>query len=237
MNGAVKGAILLISLILAACAPTYKGVLDDFALAPVTCRDLTALTPLALAKGQSLKIELGPDSAVCDTPGGKSYAVLLEIPQLPPPAKITVKSFLLGEVPEKSFIFMPKVDFFDDDLRVARTSSEEEFRFTRAGFKETAEVSATALMYKAEGRFIFDEGADTPRFMAVYTTGELMKKHAVMQKATAIPVILPGIVGAIPTGTKEVMIPYAPAGLLSVTADRASKNDLFDPTKGLPSPE
>jgi hypothetical protein len=102
----------------------------------------------------------------------------------------------------------------DKHLQVVAKNDPAAIFVKKAGVTETASVSWTALGIKFEDALLVDHR--DARYVVVYTTDEMLKTVSPYSTLRIAPVILPGLVTAVPTGTDMVLIPHSPQGILSI---------------------
>jgi hypothetical protein len=57
------------------------------------------------------------------------------------------------------------------------------------------------------------------RYFVVITTDELLRARTSLTTMKVVPIIIPGIVTAVPSGTEEKLIRHAPVGTLVITIE------------------
>jgi len=78
-------------------------------------------------------------------------------------------------------------------------------------------------MYKLEVEFLFAGDTNAEKYLIILTTSELLKAKTSLSTLRTVPIVMPGLVGAIPVGTKEVLIPHSPAGRIHISVHRQNK--------------
>jgi hypothetical protein len=73
--------------------------------------------------------------------------------------------------------------------------------------------------YKLAGTFDVREENRDERYLVVITTDELLRARTSLTTMKAVPIIIPGIVTAVPAGTEEKLIRHAPVGTLVITME------------------
>ena len=96
-------------------------------------------------------------------------------------------------------------------------SNQEQFDFVKASLSDTANENIMGLPLKLEGSIVIEH--QNARHIVVLTTDTLLSGSTPHFALRAIPIILPGIVGAIPTHREPVKIPHSPFGRLVVAID------------------
>ena len=74
-------------------------------------------------------------------------------------------------------------------------------------------------MNKLEAQIDFTEDKGE-KYLIVLTTDELLEAKTSMSTWRFVPIILPGIVGAVPVGKDEILIPHSPMGRINVECSK-----------------
>lgn len=201
---------------IAGCATPRSAVMESFAAAANCCRSMSEFRYEPLEVGQSRSFDLDARSAAFLFPTGKSYFRAFALPDAEQGYSLRVQSFMMGDHLGAAYLFFPQVLTLDAQYRVVRTMPPEAFALKRASYAETARET-WGLPWKLEGALAFTPANASERYLVVLTTEELMKRRTSMETLRIMPVILPGVVSAIPTGKKQVVIPHSPAGHLNIS--------------------
>ena len=212
----IRLSSLAIALCLAAaCATPRESVVESFAAAPNCCRAMSEFRFERLNLGDTVRFDLGAGSPAFAFETGKSYFRAFALPDARG-YSVRVRSFMIGDQIDKAYLFFPHVVTLDAGYRVSRTMAPAAFELRKAGFGETAK-GTWGLPWKLEGTLRFDvENADE-RYLVVLTTDALLERSTSTETLRIVPIILPGIVTAIPTRREMVAVPHAPAGHLNVS--------------------
>ena len=213
--------LLPIIIIAMSCSVHYKDALEMLKKSTPCCKSLAEFKyePISNNEAITFKLDQSADAFMFQT--GKSYFRAFSLPKGRSPYYIYIKSFALGEDIKTSHIFYPQLALLDENFIVVKQSNPEDFALMKAGVSETASVSWTALRIKFDGSFFVDN--PTARYAVIFTTEKLLSSSSAFSTIRFVPIIVPGIVGALPTGSDIVYIPHSPFGLLNIKiADKLS---------------
>lgn len=210
-------AVFVIALSLAAgCATPRESVLESFAAAPICCRAMSEFRFEPLNAGATVRFDLGAGSPAFVFETGKSYFRAFALPDATRGYSVRIRSFMMGDHIDRAYLFFPHVITLDDRFGVVRTMAPEAFELAKGGFAEIAKET-WGLPWKLEAALRFDTGNAGERYLVVLTTEALLARGTSTETLRIMPIILPGIVTAIPTHKERVAVPHAPAGHLSVS--------------------
>jgi maltose operon periplasmic protein len=169
----------------------------------------------------SKSFRIDKDSKVFGFDTGKSYFKAFELPKYSSPYSILIKSYELNGKPTSFFapaityVFSPAIMFLDERFTVTRFMEKGVFHYTTASFFEV--FGTTAMMRMLEAKIPITQENANDRYMVILTTDELLKEKEVFVSPSFVPLILPGVVGAVPTGRVNVSnIPHSPIGKIKV---------------------
>lgn len=207
------------------CAVPYAKIISQYQAAAVCCGSVDEFSFEALEIGDSKGFDLNDKSPAYQFPTGKSYFKAFLLPRSPHPYVVRIESYMLGDDIHSAYIFYPQVITLDENYEMIRCADPRNFRLEKAGFLETARET-WGLMYKLRQEIHFPEDDKTEKYLIVLTTDELLEAKTSLSTWRVVPIILPGIVGAIPIGTEEVLIPHSPAGRirLSVSLEKRGQS-------------
>lgn len=207
-------------LLLLGCAAPYASVMKSYQDAPLCCRSVKEFEFQKLTVGQSVNFEIDVHSKAYLFDTGKSYFKSFELPPYVKPYHIVVASYMLGDHIDSAYIFFPYVMIMDKDYRIVRSIGRETFELKKTGVTET-----WGLRYKLEGGMDFREENANEKYLIILTTDELLKAKTSLKTMKAVPIILPGIVGAVPVGKEEKLVPHSPAGKITVTVTTSGRTN------------
>lgn len=195
---------------------SYRKAVDAYGNSTPCCTSISEFKceQWSSEKSKTYRIDANSDSFRFIS--GKSYFLSFRLPDKKIPYRIHVKSFALGETIDKAHIFYPQLALWDDGFTVLKQSSPNDFVFKKAGFEETMS-SSWGLMIKFEGSMVVD--MPDASYLLVYTTEELLRKTSPYVAQRTMPIIFPGLVGALPWGKEIVKIPCSPFGLIYLAAE------------------
>jgi maltose operon protein len=166
--------------------------------------------------GDSTGFNLDANSPAYQFDTGKSFFKAFVLPEWSFPYHLSIRSYMLGDHIDSAYILYPQIVTLNDDYGVVRSTDPRVFRLKKAGFTETAKQT-WGLMYKLEGHISFTDENKTERYLIVLTTDELLKARTSTSTWRTVPIIFPGIVGVIPIGKYEVLVPHSPVGRISIS--------------------
>lgn len=209
-------ALAIASLLTAGCATPRASVMEAFAAAPGCCRAVSEFRFEPLRVGETLRFDLDAGSPAFVFESGKSYFRAFALPPADRGYSVRIQSFMMGDHIDSAYLFFPRVVTLDAQHRVVRTVGPEAFELKRASYAETA-AETWGLPWKLEGSLRFDARNLAERYLVVLTTDALLARSTSTETLRIMPVILPGLVTAIPTTKERVAVPHAPAGHLNVS--------------------
>ena len=198
------------------CATPLARTISQYQKAAICCNSMEKFSFEPLEIGDSKSFNLNETSPAYQFSTGKSYFKAFLLPQSPYPYVIVIRSYMLGDHIDSAYIFFPQVITMNKNYELIRATDPRTFKLEKAGFIETTKET-WGLMYKLEGEMRFTEDNNDERYLIIQTTDELLGAKTSLSTWRTVPVILPGIVGVVPTGTKEVVIPHSPAGRISIS--------------------
>jgi maltose operon protein len=219
----ILGACLAVAV--SGCAVPYGRAISQYQEAAVCCGSMDEFAFEALEIGDSKSFDLNGESPAYQFSTGKSYFKAFSLPRAAHPYAVTVTSYMLGDDVDSAYIFYPQVITLDEDYRPVRRSDPRGFKLERAGFFETLKETG-GLMYKLKQSIPFAEDNRAEKYLVVLTADELLKAQTSLSTWRVVPIIIPGVVGAIPVGTQEVLIPHSPAGRIRVSVTPAEKEKI-----------
>jgi maltose operon protein len=215
MNRCVLG--LCIAFVFSGCATPYSTVIKNYQDATVSCDSMHEFNFESIRIGDSKSFDLDENSPAYVFDTGKSYYKAFVLPQSSCPFQISIRSYMLGDHIDSAYIFFPQALTLNRNHEVVRSTDPLIFQFKKAGFIETL-IQTGGLMYKIEGQISFTEKNKTEKYLVILTTNELLEAKTSTSTWRTVPIIFPGIVGAIPIGKYEVLVPHSPTGRISITA-------------------
>lgn len=210
-------------LFLGGCATTsYEVEMNRYRSAPVCCQFISEFPFEELHLGDSKSFDLNEESPAFVFDTGKSYFKAFRLPPFSAPYQVTVRSYILGNDLRSAYIFIPQALLLNDRYEVVRNIDFRYLKLEKAGFAETVKET-WGIMRKLEGHIDVTEENRKECFLVIFTTDKLLTAKISTSHWVIFPIIFPGIVTAIPTGTEEVQIPASPVGHLNVSVVEAQK--------------
>ena len=207
---------LILFLLLSGCATPYSTVIRSYQGAAISCKSVKDFEFESLAIGESKSFDINEKSPVYLFDTGKSFFKAFALPQTSYPYQVSISSYMLGDRIKSAYIFYPQAATLNEDFEVVRSTDSRSFQLQKAGFAETIKET-WGLMYKIEGRISFTEENKTEKYLIILTTDELLMTKTPLAAWRSVPIIFPGVVGAIPVGKEEVLVPHSPAGRINVS--------------------
>ena len=190
---------------------SHDNAVDSLRRARNCCDSIAQFKYDQLTKVEGISFKLDASSDAFDFQSGKSYFRAFHLPEKAPPYRIKVTSWALGEHVNKAHIFYPQVALLDEGFDIVGQSVPGDFVLGKAGVGET--VSETwGLPIKLEGYVLVDY--PSAKFVLVFTTQKLMNGTSPYVSRQVVPIILPGVVTAVPGPEETVLIRHSPFGLL-----------------------
>ena len=209
---------VLLSILVASCAAmvSYEKAVDSLRNSGVCCESIKQFRYDQLSGAEPVSIKLDSSSDAFNFQSGKSFLKAFHLPEKEKPYIIKVTSFTLGESIYKAHIFYPQVALLDDRFDIVRQSVPEDFLLSKAGTKETA-FETGGVPVKLEGSFLVDN--PNAKYVLVFTTKKLLDNKSMYVVMGFSPLIVPGVVGVIPTGLESVFIKHSPFGFLRIKVE------------------
>jgi hypothetical protein len=204
---------LLSCFLLASCAMSLGTARERYEAAPVASFQSFADFPYEkLSLKDSKAFRMDEHFPAFDFATGKSFFKAFSLPQSPTPFTVTVRSYLVGQDIQTGYIFAPRVIFLDERFTVTRTLGKGDFHYAKPGLFETWDWRA---MLESSTRI--DQSALDECYLIILTTKEALQKKTTLEYPVIIPFIMPGVMGAIPTGeTVDTPVPNSPVGNLRI---------------------
>lgn len=216
----ISAILVLPTIVSCATMVSYEDASESLRKA-VSCCDSIAqfsYTPLVEDGGVSFRLDASSDAF--NFQSGKSYFRAFRLPEKALPYRIRVTSSALGEHIRKAHIFFPHVALLDARFTTVWQSDAGDFTLSKAGTMEPAEES-WGLPVRLEGTVLIND--PDAKYVLVFTTQALMRRASPYKTLRVVPVILPGVVGAIPLGKETVYIRHSPFGLLQLEIARVER--------------
>ena len=212
-----RQSVLLICLtfVLSGCAVPYSTVISHYQNAPICCTSMQEFTFESIRIGDSRGFDLNENSPAYQFDTGKSYFKAFVLPEWSSLYHVSIRSYMLGDHIDSAYILYPQLITLNDEYEVVRSTDPRVFQLKKAGFTETAKQT-WGLMYKLEGQISFTDENKTERYLIILTTDELLKAKTSTSTWRTVPIIFPGIVGVLPIGKYEVLVPHSPVGRISI---------------------
>lgn len=178
------------------------------------CTTLAGLPFRSLPADRVQLVTIGKQSPVFDFGTGRSYVAALELPPIEPPYIVQVRSYALGDLPQRSRVFYPAVLLLNARHEVLAGREPEELPVVKTRYRDATRENRWGLPLRLEWDILVDE-PDT-RYLVIYTTEQGLATRSTTTTRQAVPIILPGIVTALPGEKRDVDVVHSPDGRLAV---------------------
>ncbi len=209
--------LVFLSLFAGACSVTHQYAIEKYQHSKVCCKDMSEFEYYDLTAETPFMGDINEKSQSFNFKSGKSYFIGLKLPGFNQTYKITLKSFALGEHIDKSHIFFPEVLTLNDDFSVISRSPQSAFKIMKVPINESFKENKWGLPVKLETSFIID--SPKIKYLVILTTDSLLSCSTPYYAQRFYTIVLPGIVGAIPSYKERIQIPHSPFGKISVILD------------------
>ncbi len=209
--------VVLLATLLGGCSVSREEAREHFSQARACCESLDTLPYPPLPPDEVVLIDLNEKAPAFHFPDGMSYFAAFRLPPFSASYPITVKSFALGEHIDVAHIFYPELWLLDENFVVLGRSDAQLFVLSQTLVSEAARENKWGLPVKLQGTLQIDD----PRaaYLVILTTETLLNGSSRYGLRRAIPVVLPGLVTALPGPRDTVRIPHSPFGRISVQMD------------------
>jgi len=219
----LRSLIAACSALLASCAALEPAPLEEtmrsLDAAKTCCASPKEFRYEPLPPLDSRRFEIGVESPAFEFPTGKSYFKAFALPAYTAAYSITIESFEgshspAGRVPHSASVFVPAAMFLDTSYVVTRVVDEAAFRRVDGSLlpRQALRLEATIS--------IGPENAQE-RYLVIFTTRRALGGMTAGTVPQIIPIFLPGVVTALPTGRREPRyMHHAPVGLLRISTTR-----------------
>jgi len=190
---------------------TYQEAADSLRDARVCCESMAQFKYEPLTEGEGIRFNLDASSDAFAFATGKSYFKALRLPDREIPYRVRIRSFALGETVDNAHIFFPQIALLNDRFAVVGQSSPGDFSLRKT---DIAGPETWGVPLKFEGSILINN--PNVKYLVVFTTPALMQRTEPHEVINVVPVILPGVVGAVPAGKRTVRIRHSSFGLLHI---------------------
>lgn len=210
---AVFLVLVLIGVVSCATMVSRENAVNNLRNAHSCCEGINQFKYDQLPEAEGISFGLDASSDAFNFPSGKSYFKAFKLPGKAIPYYIIITSWALGDNRNNAHIFYPQVALLDSNFSIVEQSTPGDFVLSKAGVGETLSETG-GLTIKFEGSVLIDD--TSVKCILVYTTQELMNNASPLVVRQAIPIIMPGLVTAIPGPEETVFIQHSPFGLLHI---------------------
>ena len=202
----------------AGCTANPERARVAFEHATPCCSGLSELSyrPLALDAVGRYDIDDKSPLFVFDT--GRSFVLPLALPMHGTPYVIELRSYVLGDQPQTGQVFYPVALVLDEQHRVLSRHETEGLAIARASHQEAIDENRWGLPLRLELDIVVDDPA--ARYLVIHTTARQLGATSTATVKTVVPVIVPGLVTALPGGEEQVTIVHSPFGCVAVGVRR-----------------
>lgn len=211
--------LICLGLVIFGCAAPFNIVVKQYQGAPICCTSMSEFQYEMLHIGDSQSFDLNEKSDAFLFATGKSYFKAFELPQGQYPFQVLIKSYIIGDHIASAYIFHPHILTLNEKYDVVRSTDSSSFCFKKSGFWETLKETR-GVQRILEGFVSFTEENSNEKYLVILTTESLLQKKIHENYRTIIPIILPGMVMALPGMKATATIPASPVGHVKVTVIR-----------------
>lgn len=212
----IFGAWGCVLLTLTGCAVSRDTAWEAYEKAQVCCESLSQLHYEKLPSERVQTYDIDERSQMFAFGTGRSFVLGIELPTLPPPLFVRLKSFALGDSIRTAYLFYPLILILDNQYKtLSRIVPPADMALSKAGLSESISENRGGLMTKYQWDVpVNDQGA---RYLVIHTDARKFDSGVSRQAPIFIPVILPGLITVLPTGQKEeILIPFSAFGRISL---------------------
>lgn len=192
---------------------THETAVDSLRNSRSCCESFAQFKYDQMAESGDTTFNLDASSDAFEFQTGKSYFKAFRLPGKELPYRLKIQSYALGDQIDKAHIFYPQAALLDDRFDIISQSSPADFFLGKAGLEKTA-FKTWGLPVRLEGYLAVND--PSARYLLIFTTSELMKVASPYNVQRTAPVILPGMVTALPTRQELIAIRHSPFGLLNL---------------------
>lgn len=226
-NSRLVWCLVAASLLLASCAALEPAPLEDtmrsLDAAKTCCASPKEFKYEPLPPLDSRRFEISVESPAFEFPTGKSYFKAFALPAYAAPYSITIESFEgwhspAGRAPYSASVFAPVAMFLDTGYAVTRVVDEVSFKRVDGSLlpREALRLEATVAVGPENSQ---------ERYIVIFTARRALGGITTGSVPQIIPIFLPGVVTALPTGRREPRhMHHAPVGRLRITVTGTSKD-------------
>ncbi len=197
-------------IIVSSCSIPYAKTISQYENAPICCTSMDKFIFETLQVGDSKSFDLNEKSPAYQFLTGKSYFKALSLPQSSYPYVVNVTSYVLGDNIDSAYIFYPQLITLNENYELIRCTNPQDFKLIKT-------APAGGLGHKLGGEILFTENNKTEKYLVVLTTSELLDTKTRLAAWKIVPIIVPGFVAPVPTGTREVLIPHSADGRITIS--------------------
>lgn len=178
------------------------------------CATLAELPYRPLPGDRTELVDIGEQSPVFEFDTGRSFVAAFELPAVALPYTVQVRSYALGDVVQRARVFYPAALLLDANHAVLARREPEDLPVVKSGYGDATKENRWGLPLRLEWEILVDE-PDT-KFLVIHTTERALALRSSTTARQAIPIILPGLVTALPGKKQEVGVAHSPDGRLAV---------------------
>lgn len=207
-------AVVILPLLVNACAVDGNQEDPEPVRATICCPTLAELRyrPLAPDRPGLFDIDANSQGIPLDT--GRSPVVAVELPAFVRPYTVAIRSYAVGGAIQRSHVFYPAVQLLDRDHRVLARLEPDDLPVVTCSFADAARENRWGLAVRLEWS-IRIEAPDT-RYLVIHTTARAVAARSPFTTRQVVPVILPGVVTAVPGGKQQVEIAHSESGRIAL---------------------
>lgn len=209
--------LTITTLSLTACADKYSHVMRTYEDSSITYNKFSEIHYETIDVPSVTSKKIDSNSPIYEFDTGKSYFASFKLPDHSGTYGVEITSYLIGQHIDESYIFSPTILILDKYFNKTRIIKNDVFEYFKPGFSETFKETG-GIRVSLKGKIIFTNENNADKYMLIYTEKIKLDSHLKKETTNVIPVIVAGIIIPVPSGKREVNIPYSPTGQIKITS-------------------
>jgi hypothetical protein len=218
MKTSRRASLLVLALLATDAATGDEQGMAALDHATPCCGTLAELRYDRLAADRAGLFDVGEESPMFVFDTGRSFVLAVELPPLEPPYTVQVRSYLVGGAVQRSEVFYPAAILLDADHQVLARLEAEDLPVVKTSYGDAARENRWGLPLRLQWDILIER--PEAKYLVIHTTGRALATRSITTTREAIPVILPGVVTALPGKKHEVGIQHSPLGRLALQVVR-----------------
>lgn len=206
--------LVALALVLVQLAAVADEIQSAYELATPCCESLSELRYEQLPVDRPALFEIDAKSQMFVFDTGRSFVLAVELPEREPPYTVQVRSYAVGDVIQRSRLFYPAALLLDADHRVLEFREPADLPVVKTSFGDARRENHWGLPLRLEWDVLIDRPGT--KYLVIHPTESRLASRSFTTTRRAVPVILPGLVTALPGKKEEVGIAHSPFGRLAL---------------------